>query len=188
MFHRRTASLLLMTLVLAACGDGTSHTSIISSGSSSLLGGGINLRHDQVTLHVDGSPDAVIDPTGNFSIDHKPVALSTAQRALLQDYYRNTLAVRQHGIATGKAGVAIAGQAISSVVKGLAHGDTDNIDKEVDAKTRKVTQEALKICGDLANIKSTQDSLATQLLAFKPYAGIVDDEAISDCRSQDSDD
>lgn len=178
----RTAGLLLMATLLAACGDGTSSTNIISSSSSSLVNGGITLRHDKVTLHVHGAPVAVIDPTGNFSIEQKPVVIDPAQRVLLQDYYRNTLAVQQHGIATGKAGVAIAGQAIGSVVKGLASGDTDNIDKEVDAKASKVEEEAMKICGDLANIKTAQDSLATQLAAFKPYAGIVDADAVTDCK------
>ena len=110
------------------------------------------------------------------------MAIDPAQRALLQDYYRNTLAVQQHGIATGKAGVAIAGQAVRSVVRDLASGDTDNIDKEVDAKASKVEQEAMKICDDLANIKTAQDNLATRLAAFKPYAGIVDADAIADCR------
>lgn len=183
-----TVALLLLTTLLAACGDGSSNTSIISSNSSSLVNGGIHLRNDQVTLHTAGTPDAVINAAGDFSIDQKPVELSPAQRALLQDYYRNTLAVQQHGIATGKAGVAIAGQAIASVAKGLASGNTDNIDKEVNAKADKVTQEALKICGDLAAIKTVQDSLATQLPAFKPYAGIVDASAVTECRSDSSDD
>ncbi len=184
----RLAGLLLMTTLLAACGDGHSNISIISSGNSSLVNGGINLRDDKVTLHTHGAPDAVIDSAGNFSIEQKSLAINPAQRALLQDYHRNTVAVRQHGIATGKAGVAIAGQAVKSVVKGLASGDTDSIDRDVNAKAAKVEQEAMKICDDLANIKTAQDSLATQLPAFKPYAGILDGDDIADCRSRDSND
>ena len=101
----RTAGLLLMATLLAACGDGTSHINIISPNSTSLANGGIVLRHDKVTLHVHGTPDAVIDPIGNLSIEQKPVAIDPAQRALLQDYYRNTLAVQQHGIEIGRAHV-----------------------------------------------------------------------------------
>lgn len=183
MSHLRTTGLLLTAALLAACGDGTSHTSIITSNSSSLVDGGITLHHDKVTLHVHGAPNAVIDAEGNLAIERKPVAIDAAQRALLLDYYRNTLAVQQHGIATGKAGVAIAGEAIGSVVKGLASGDTDGIGKEVDAEAGKVELEAKKICGDLANIKAAQDSLASQLAAFKPYAAIVDDSAVADCRN-----
>ncbi len=176
MSYPRTAGLLMLTTLLAACGDGTGNTSMIGSNDSSMINGGITLRHDKVTLHTKGTPDAVINAAGDLSIDQHPVTISPAQRVLLQDYYRNALAVQQHGIATGKAGAAIAGQAIKSVAKGLASGNTDDIDKEVNAKASLVEQEALKICHDLVGIKTAQDNLAGQLAAFKPYAGIVNDQ------------
>jgi hypothetical protein len=109
------------------------------------------------------------------------VQTNADQRNLLLAYYRSASAVREHGIETGKAGAAIAGQAIGSVAKGIVSGNTDDIDKEVDAKTAAVTQAALKICTDMAGIKAAQDALASQLAAFKPYASIVDPDAVIDC-------
>lgn len=186
--YPRVIGLFALAAMLAGCGNDSDHTStnFIGLGSSSLVNGGITVHDNQVTLHARSAPNAVINAAGELSIDGKPVAINAAQRALLQDYHRNALAVREHGIATGKAGVAIAGQAISSVAKGLASGDTDNIDKQIDAKSKNVEQEARKICTDLAGVKVAQDSLATQLPAFKPYAGIVDASSVSDCSDHSS--
>ena len=177
---------LVLTAALAGCGKG-SNFSVISSGNSNLLDGGIRVRGGQVTLHADGAPDATLSATGDLSIDDHPLAINADQRKLLQQYYNNAEAVPAHGIETGKAGAAIAGQAISSVAKGLASGDTDKIDKEVDAKTDLVTKAAMKICSDLAGIKTAQDALASQLPAFKPYASIVNAGAVTDCEKSDKD-
>ncbi|HEY0197756.1 MAG TPA: DUF2884 family protein [Rhodanobacter sp.] len=176
----------VLTGLLAGC-DHDSDINIISSGNSNLVNGGIRLHDGLVTLHAKGSPDATISATGDLGIDQHAVEVNANQRSLLQQYYRNAAAVRQHGIETGKAGAAIAGQAISSVAKGIAKGDTDQIDKEIDAKTAVVTQTALKICGDLAGIKTAQDALASQLPAFKPYAAIVDAGAVIDCEKDAKD-
>lgn len=183
MSYQRVIGLLAMTALIAGCGKESGSTNVISFRSSSLVNGGITLRNDEVTLHVQSTPDAVINAAGDLSIDQRSATVSAAQRALLQGYYRNVLAVNEHGIATGKAGAAIAGQAIKSVVKGIASGHTDSIDKDIDAKSQTVTQEALKICQDLANIKTAQDSLAVQLAAFKPYAGIIKADNLTDCTS-----
>ncbi len=54
------------------------------------------------------------------------------------------------------------------MAKGLASGNSNEIDKEVNAKASLVEQEAMKICQDLAGIKTAQDNLPGQLAAFKP--------------------
>jgi hypothetical protein len=177
---------MVLTGSLAGCGQ-DSDVSIIGSGDSNLLNGGIRLHDGQVTLHAKGAPDATISATGDLGIDEHVVEVNAEQRNLLQQYYRNAAAVRQHGIETGKAGAAIAGQAISSVAKGVTSGNTDQIDKEIDAKTAIVTQTALKICGDLAGIKTAQDGLAANLPAFKPYAAIVEADAVTDCEKDSKD-
>jgi hypothetical protein len=99
----------------------------------------------------------------------------------------SAVAVRDHGIATGKAGVAVAGAAMQGIAAGIASGDSNQIDKHVDAKTRQVDEEANKICLDIAQIKASQDALAAQLPAFKPYAGILGADAGADCTNHSSD-
>jgi len=187
MSYQRVIGLLAMTALIAGCSKESGNANVLSFRSGSLVNGGITLLGDEVTLHVQGTPDAVIHATGDLSIDRHPAAVSAAQRALLQDYYRNVQAVNEHGIVTGKAGAAIAGQAIKSVAKGIANGDPDSIGKDIDAKSQEVTQEASKICQDLANIKTAQDNLAVQFAAFKPYAGIIKADNIADCTSDSKD-
>lgn len=174
------ASVLAAAILAGGCTASGDHGSI-GFGSTHLANGRITINGDEARLHVKGAPDAAIGATGSLRIGHDVVATTPAQQALLRDYYRNAMAIREHGIATGKAGAAIAGQAISSVAKGLASGNTDNIDKEIDAKAARVEQEAQKICLDLVGVKAAQDALAPQLPAFKPYAGIVDADAVDEC-------
>lgn len=179
-FQSRTCALVLLGL-LAGCGDSSDHVSIIGFNNISLTHGHIGMNDGHATLHVDGAPDAVISASGDFSIDARPVTVDAAQRVLLQSYYRDVAAVRSHGIETGKAGTATAGVALKSVASNLANGTTDQIEKQVNAQADKVKQSAMKICQDVANIQTTQNALALQLAAFKPYSGIVADEDVRDC-------
>ncbi|WP_049622855.1 hypothetical protein [Frateuria defendens] len=177
---------LLAAGLLAGCGKGPGDAAI-NLGDTSIADGAIKLRHGEVALHAQGAPEAVIDAAGTLRIGGQAIATTPAQRAQIQRYYRNALAVREHGIATGKAGAAVAGQAVASTLKGLASGNTDQIDKDVDASAEKVQQAALKICDDLDGIKAAQDDLAGQLAAFKPYAGLIGAGDVKECRQDDDD-
>jgi hypothetical protein len=172
---------LLAALLLAGCGNGSSMSDF---SSTSIANGGIRVKHGIATLHVSGAPNAVISADGELSIDGKAVATTPEQQGLLKRYVSSAVAVREHGIATGKAGAAVAGAAIQGVVASIANGDSDQIDKHVDAKAKQVDEAANKICRDIAQIKQAQDELATQLPAFKPYAGIISGDPGAHCNGQ----
>jgi hypothetical protein len=182
MSHSRLIGAFIVCGLIAGCGNNSDHVNIISSGYTSIANGGITVNAGTVTLHSAGAPDATINAGGDLSIGGNALTTDAAQREQLQHYYNSVLAIRDHGIATGKAGAAVAGEAIKSVASGLANGDPDQIGKQVDAKAQKVTDAAMKICQDIDGIKAAQDNLATQLPAFKPYAAIVDDGDIRECR------
>ena len=137
----------------------------------------ISIHTDHIAVHAPGRADADVNAAGDLSIADKSVAVTTAERELLKHYYATALTLRDHGIATGAAGAAVAGQAIRSVASGLASGNTDKIDAEVNASATKVEAKAALICDDLTELQSTQQSLASQLEAFRPYALIKTDEA-----------
>ena len=187
MSPRKLIGTLMVTALLAACGH-SGNDSDFSIGDSNLLDGGIHVHDGKATLHAHGAPDAVISAAGELTIGQQSVVVNDAQRNLLQQYYQHVVAVRQHGIETGKAGAAIAGQAISSVAKGVVSGNADQIDKDIQAKTDDVTKSAMKICSDIAGIKTTQDGLASQLPAFKPYALIVGEHEVADCENDSKED
>ncbi|RDS86469.1 hypothetical protein DWU99_04320 [Dyella psychrodurans] len=156
--------------------------------SSDIMNGSIRLSHEQVTLHAKDSPDAVISANGDLQIDQKSVETSPAERELLKSYYENAMMIRTDGIATGKAGAAVGAQALKSVAKGIAGGNGDQIQQEIDAKTKVVKEAALKICQDLANIKTNQDQLVAQLPAFKPYDNVISGDDVGDCQKDQKSD
>lgn len=164
---------LLLSAGLAACGSHGDRNDTITSY--------LSVHDGSVAVHAPNRPDADISATGDLSIQGASVTVTPAQRELLKHYYGTAVALREHGIATGNAGIATAGKAISSVASGLASGNTDKIDSEVNASAAKVEVKAMLVCEDLAELQSTQNTLAAQLPAFKPYALIESHEA-GDCR------
>lgn len=179
---RPLLGLLLVTGLMAGCSNDSNMSDF---GSTSIANGGIRVKHGIATLHVSGAPDAVISADGELSIDGKAVATTPAQQALLKRYVSSAVAVREHGIATGKAGAAVAGAAVQGVVASIASGDSNQIDKHVDAKAKQVDEAANKICLDIVQIKQAQDELATRLPAFKPYAGIISGDPGAHCNNKE---
>jgi len=154
-------TILLAAACLAGCNDHDRAETITSY---------ISLHRGSVSVHAPGRPDADISAAGDLSIAGKAVTVTAAERDLLKHYYTTALAIRDHGIATGKAGIATAGQALSSVASGLASGNPDKIDVEVSASANRVDASAALVCNDLAEIRTTQETLAGSLEAFRPYA------------------
>lgn len=168
---------LLTTMVLAAAGmSGCHHDSDREHSVTSHL----SIHGQNVAVHAPGRPDAEISAAGDLAIAGQNVPVAASERDLLKHYHDTALALRDQAITTGKAGIATAGQAISSVASGLASGNPDRIDAEVSAKANKVDASAALICTDLAELRATQETLARQLEAFRPYAVIKADE-VEDC-------
>jgi hypothetical protein len=157
------------SLVLAACGNGS-----FGSNSASIADGGIVVRGEQVVLHGTGGIDGTLDATGKLVIDGRAVAVDATQREQLRQYYQAAHAVREHGIATGKAGAALALKSVKVAAARVTGGDGADGDAALDAATRRVDREASKICLQLQQIRAAQDHLAATLPAFGPFAHIVD--------------
>lgn len=155
---------ILSLVILAASGCSHSdHVSVISF---------IDVDGGKVALTAPHQSDAVISASGDLSIGNASVTVNAAQRDLLKRYYTTAVSLRDDGIATGKAGLATAGKALGSVASGLASGNTDKIDSEVDASAAKVEAQAARVCKDVAELRTTQEALVSQLPAFQPYARI----------------
>lgn len=171
---RSLACTALLCILLAACGR-NSDTTIASDNGS------IHLRDGVAVIQVSGQPDARVSGDGELSIDGKPVTLSPDQHDLLKQYYVGVYKIRSEGVATGKAGAALAGQAVGSVMSGLAHGDIDRIGKDIQAQAGKVTAQAAVICDSLEQLRAAQDAIAAQVAAFRPYA-TLDKNHVAKCR------
>lgn len=162
-------------LALAACSQG---------GDFNTLNNQISFDNDDVSISAAHQPNARININGDLYLGDKVIEVAPAQRDLLKIYYADAMKIRDDGIATGKLGAALGAQAIDSVVRNLAEGNPDKIDKEISPQADKVDQSAMKICGDVTRIKAAQDALAAQLSVFKPYAQAISDKDDRDCRGR----
>ncbi|WP_430388316.1 PDZ domain-containing protein [Dyella sp. 20L07] len=183
MFPRTILALALCT-PLAACSNGAWDT-----GTTSIANGSVVVRGDRVILHGNGGAKGNLDAAGNLEINGRTITVDANQREQLRSYYQGAHAVREHGIATGKAGAAIAMQSLKTAAVHVTGGDDKQSDAKLDAATSRVDQEASKICLDLQQIMTAQASLATSLDAFKPFGGIVhgDDDCSTTVAWHDAD-
>lgn len=155
---------LLVAPALAACTD-----SGVADGGH--FNGNWHVAFDDAGLVINapGKPNAHIGANGDLRIGATSVAVNPMQRELLVRYYAQAMAVRDDGIATGKAGAALGLHAVGSVFGNLLSGTPDKIDKDMDTRGKTVEATAQHLCGDLAQLKVTQQSLSAQLPAFRPY-------------------
>jgi hypothetical protein len=179
MKHALTIGFFAACLLSAACSE---HSGNHSHGAH-VLHGAIQLGDGQITLHASDTPVATIGVNGDLQIGQQSIATDPATRNLLKTYYANAQSIHIDSVATDQAGEAIGDQIANSAKAQLANGHPEQFQKDVEASTKPLEQAAMKICQDVDNIKVTQDQLAARLAAFKPYASIVGDTDISDCKS-----
>ncbi|HEX7803915.1 MAG TPA: DUF2884 family protein [Pseudoxanthomonas sp.] len=175
--HFSPLLVLALAVLVAGCAPGT-HVSTDK--------GNVTSDGKVITLRASGQPDAKISADGELTIDGKPVAVNDAQRALLQSYIKEMNAMTTDGIAIGKQGAALAGTAVSEAIKGAIKGDGKPVDEKIEAEAKKIEQQAMQLCKRLVTIKASQDALAEQLPAFKPYA-TIDVSDVDDCDSKSGD-
>ena len=167
---RKSRSLLALAAIalLSACDPGTT----VASDT-----GRVTAKSDRVILSADGQPKAEITGAGEFVIDGRKIEVTDAQRALLLDYRRELDGITQDGIAMGKEGMAMAGDAVAAAIKGAFSGQGDSgkgeeVDKSIEARAQEMENKARDMCRRVVAIKSTRDALAAALPAFRPYANI----------------
>lgn len=183
MNFRALPLLLSATLVLSACGNHGGDDVQVFGGDTDVINSHVTLKDGKVVVRASGEPDAVIDTSGSLSIGGKDVAVNDAQRALLQRYNGAAKTMRDHAIATGMAGVTTASKELGAVAGKLTGADSaEETRTKAEAAAQNVEQAAAKICDDIADMKTAQDALATQLDAFKPYASALTDDNVTQCR------
>ena len=163
---RRRVSILLAALTLpflAACSDTTSSLDLAFNGD--------------VVIHVQFKPTARVTAAGDLAIGGIPVAVTPAQRAALAQYDRQFTAIRQAGHAIGRAGHRMSASidqetahAGSAAAIGAAHRDVAGFSASLAG-----------LCHQVAALVALQDSIATTLPAFRPYAVLTQDK-VRACR------
>lgn len=193
------ASLLIASgfLVLTACSAGQpSSSSTVASASTAsspitrvidqaLDKANVDLATKDITVSSDNdsAPKAEITPQGELLIDGKTVALTPAQHAEMLAYREQLVDIARHGIAIGKQGAALGMNAASAAIAGVFSGQSEQqIRQSVEAKASGIRQAAAKICDRLPGLMVSQQKLATDVPAFKPYADLTP-ARIADCHN-----
>jgi hypothetical protein len=124
---------------------------------------------------------AEITPKGDLLIDGRAVAITPEQRKLLLEHRRHIIALAEAGAEVGMQGADLATKAMGAALKGVFTGNTDEIEKRVEAEASKIKASALKLCDQLPAMMASQQQLKASLPEFAPYA-TMDQSDIDECR------
>lgn len=152
------AATALTALMLVACSPGIN-----------LLGHRITFDSSGMVVHAAGQPNAHVSRDGNLSIDGKAVAVTPAQRQLLQHYYQQAHAVMDSGEGMGRQGIQMAKSSIEQAVASIFSKDSPAADKRMNAQSQKIEASADAFCGEVRALGIIEATVAADLPAFKPY-------------------
>ncbi|MBH1659981.1 hypothetical protein I5U80_03420 [Stenotrophomonas maltophilia] len=188
----------LLSLPLIACG-GTSSSSDKTVGKSvaeapSGVGQTVknamddarkDIAQGNIKISADKQPRAEITPDGRLLIAGKEVTVSDTQRRHLQDYRGHVVAIAMDGMDVGLAGAKLGANAAGEALKGIFSGDSEGVEKRINAEAAKIETQAKRICERLPAMLASQQALARELPAFKPYA-TMDQSDVDDCGKNNS--
>ncbi|MGN7725040.1 hypothetical protein ACTJIL_04340 [Luteimonas sp. 22616] len=132
----------------------------------------------------NGGTKAEITPQGDLLVGGDKVEVTDQQRALLVEYRSDVIAIATAGADIGAQGADFGLRTAGKALRGALSGNGDQVEAEIEAEARKFEAHARKICDRLPPLFDTQQQLAAQLSAFKPYATMTQSD-IDDCRSKD---
>lgn len=143
------------------------------------------LANEPIKLSSDNDalPKAEISPKGDLLIDGKVVPVNDAQRSLLLEHRANLVAIAEAGMVIGVRGADLGMKAAGEALKGVFSGNTDEIEKRIEAEAEKIKADAELLCNRLPAVMDSQQKLAAALPAFKPYATMTAQD-IDDCHDQ----
>jgi hypothetical protein len=153
------AGAVLVVATLAACSPGI-HT----------LDNSITFDSSGLVVHASGHPNAHVSTEGDLTIEGKAVAVTPAQRQLLKRYYQQAHNAVDAGEAVGKQGVQVATRSIGAAIRSIFHDESSAAKKQLDAQSRDIETAANTLCGDINTLGATQQAIADQIPAFRPYA------------------
>ncbi len=183
----------LLCLPLIACGgtSSTPDTTVGKSVADATSGVGQTVKEamddarkditqGNIKISADKQPRAEITPDGRLLIGGKEVAANETQRRQLQEYRGHVVAIAMDGMDVGLAGAKLSASAAGEALKGIFSGDSEGIEKRINAEAEKIEAQAKRICNRMPAMLASQQALAASLPAFKPYA-TMDQSDVDDC-------
>lgn len=184
-------------VLLSACSTGQPVSSADSSAAASSSGPSITdmidramdkasvelaTRNVTVSHDRDDAPKAEITPQGDFLVAGKAVPLTPAQRKETLAYRQQLVEIARQGIVIGKQGAALGLHAAGTAIAAAFAGESEQqIRQRVEAQASGIRVAAAKICDRLPALRASQQQLAADLPAFRPYADLTPAK-IDECR------
>ena len=147
-------------------------------------GDGDGIRIGNRDDHGDDRPKAELTPQGELLIEGRKVDANAEQQALLRQYRRQIEGVASAGMDIGAQGAELGVKAAKEALLGIFSGDTEEIERKVEAEAEGIKAAARQLCNQLPGLKDTQDALAASMPEFRPYA-TLDQADIDDCYEDD---
>lgn len=198
--HRLSVLLAASSLVvLTACSAGQppsngQSSAAVSSSSGSSIVGVIDRAMDKASAELatknitvsddhDNAPKAEITPQGDFLVAGQAVSLTFAQRKEMLAYRQQVIEIARQGIAIGKQGATLGIHAAGAAIAAVFSGESkQQIRQRVEAQTSGIRTAAAKICDRLPALRESQQKLAADVPAFRPYADLTSAK-IDECRT-----
>lgn len=140
------------------------------------------LATKNISISNDNAPKAEITPQGDFLIAGNPVPLTSSQRAEMLAYRGQIIEIGREGIAIGRQGAALGANAATEAIAGVFSGESkEQIRQRVEAQASGIRRAAARICDRLPALRTSQQKLAVDVPAFKPYADLTPPK-IDECR------
>ncbi len=139
-----------------------------------------DIAQGNIKISADKQPRAEITPDGHLLIAGKDVVANDAQRRQLLEYRGHVVAIAMDGMDVGLAGAKLGASAAGEALKGIFSGDSEGVEKRINAEAEKIEAQAKRICDRLPAMLASQQALAHELPAFKPYA-TMDQSDVDDC-------
>lgn len=133
---------------------------------------------------AENLPKAEITPAGDLLIDGKAVTTTPEQKALVLAYRAQLLDVVGDGMAIGMEGAQIGIDTAAAALKGALSGQSgDEVGKQAEAAAEaKIKPMVEQLCKRLPGLLAAQQTLASALPEFKPYA-TLDQSDVDDCKN-----
>ncbi|MEO8000540.1 MAG: hypothetical protein ABI644_01590 [Arenimonas sp.] len=187
---RLSSALLLSLLLLAACNKqdtGKTDKQEVSNSASGIMAKATEeIRTGNMSLGNMSSKSKAkgeITPEGDLLINGKPVTITAEQRQLLIKHRELLVNVAISGVEIGMQGVDLAKKAVGESIKGIFSGESDQVEKKIEAEAKKIEVTADLLCEQLPLLMQSQQQLAESLPEFKPYATMTADD-INECHGK----
>lgn len=138
------------------------------------------ITEGNIKISGKGQARAEITPEGRLLIDGTESPTNEAQRRQLQEYRGHIAGIANDGMDIGMAGARLGVNAASEALKGVFSGDSEGIEKRINAEAAKIEAQAKQLCNRLPAMLASQQALARDLPAFAPYA-TMDQSDVDDC-------